>query len=278
MTRAETEVFAPAKVNLTLHVTGRRDDGFHLLDSLVVFAETGDTITVTPAGTLTLTIDGPEAGALTVQDDNLVLRAARFLDPTRAAAIRLTKRLPVASGIGGGSADAAATLRALAALWDMPLPDPAATAPLGADVPVCLLGQAARMQGIGEDLTPLDGLPDLDILLVNPRVAVPTGAVFQGMASRHNPPMEGLPPADLPGFTAWLKQQRNDLAAPAMAIAFEIADLLATLDTLDPLHSAMSGSGATCYALFPRNGSVDTAHDRIRASHPHWWSAKAAVL
>ncbi|QEW18772.1 4-diphosphocytidyl-2-C-methyl-D-erythritol kinase [Marinibacterium anthonyi] len=282
MTKAEVQVFAPAKVNLTLHVTGRRDDGYHLLDSLVVFADVGDTITVTPADALSLAIDGPEAGSLAAdvvaRDDNLVLRAARFLDPGRGAAITLTKRLPVASGIGGGSADAAATLRALSTLWDVPLPAPEATAPLGADVPVCLRGGPVRMQGIGAHLTPLPPLPPLDILLVNPRIATSTGAVFRGMGSCINPPMTDMPPSDLPGLAAWLKHQRNDLAPAAMAATFEIADLLATLETLAPLHSAMSGSGATCFALFPRDGSAAAAQDAIRASHPHWWSAHAAVL
>ncbi|MBB93647.1 MAG: 4-(cytidine 5'-diphospho)-2-C-methyl-D-erythritol kinase [Rhodobacteraceae bacterium] len=272
----ELTVFAPAKINLTLHVTGRQDDGYHLLDSLVVFAGVGDTITVAPAPDLSLQIDGPEASGLAAGEDNLVLRAARFLAPDRGAAIRLTKRLPVASGIGGGSADAAAALRALSALWDLPLPTPGSTAALGADVPVCLTGQTCRMQGIGDTLLPAQ-IPAYDILLVNPRVAVPTSAVFKGLANRANAAMAAPPPGDPATFPAWLAAQRNDLAPPAIACAPAIADILDTLNPLGPVHAAMSGSGATCYALFP-TGQGAAALDHVRSTHPHWWSAQAAIL
>ena len=178
--------FAPAKVNLTLHVTGQRPDSYHLLDSLVVFCGIGDRVTVQPSAALSLTITGPQAVSLAVQDDNLVLRAARAMDATLGAALTLDKYLPVASGIGGGSADAAATLRALAKLWDKPLPDAQAVLALGADVPVCLLGVPARMRGIGDRVDRVAGLPPVHIVLVNPRVAVPTAAVFQTLATKHN--------------------------------------------------------------------------------------------
>ncbi|WP_428926488.1 4-(cytidine 5'-diphospho)-2-C-methyl-D-erythritol kinase [Marinibacterium sp. SX1] len=268
--------FAPAKVNLALHVTGQRDDGYHLLDSVVVFAGTGDQVTVTPSDRLDLSIDGPEGQGLAADDDNLVLRAARFLDPAGTAAIRLTKRLPVASGIGGGSADAAATLRALSALWSVPLPAPGATAALGADVPVCLAGRPCRMQGIGDQLSPLPALPDLDILLVNPRVGVPTGAIFKGLPRKDNPPLDPLP-ATPSAVLPWLAAQRNDLAPPALAQAPVISETLAALADLSPLHHGMSGSGATCFALFAR-GAAAPALDRLRRARPDWWSAAAAVL
>lgn len=270
------EVFAPAKVNLALHVTGQRPDGYHLLDSLVVFAGVGDTITAAPADSLSLAIDGPEAGGLTAEPDNLVLRAARFLSPDLGASLRLTKRLPVSSGIGGGSADAAATLRALSTLWSIPLPTPASTAALGADVPVCLHGEACRMQGIGDRLTPVPPLPPLDIVLVNPRVAVPTPDIFKGLARKDNPPLSP-PPSDSAAFPVWLSAQRNDLAPPAIARAPEIAQVLSALAALAPIHHAMSGSGATCYALFPQ-GAAQDALASIRTTHPDWWSAAAPLL
>ena len=271
------EVFAPAKINLSLHVTGQRADGYHLLDSLVVFAGVGDSIAVAPSDSLSLTIDGPEAAGLAAGPDNLVLRAARFLSPDRGAAIRLTKRLPLASGIGGGSADAAATLRALSQLWDIPLPEPSATARIGADVPVCLLGRSCRMEGIGDRLSPTALLPPMEILLVNPRVAVPTGAVFAGLSRNDNPPMPGSPPSDPSAFAAWLSAQRNDLAPPAIACAPEIAETLSALADLSPIHHAMSGSGATCYALLPP-GQAALARDVIRSTRPDWWCAHAPLL
>lgn len=268
-------VFAPAKVNLTLHVTGRRPDGYHLLDSLVVFAGVGDEITVTPSDELTLTIDGPEGAGLAGEGDNLVLRAARLLGPGRGAEIRLTKRLPVASGIGGGSADAAAALRALARLWDLPLPAPEAVLALGADVPACLLGKALRMGGIGEELAPVPTLPAMDILLVNPRIAVPTPEVFRRLERRDNPAM----PAELPewrdaaAFAAWLAEQRNDLQPPAIAVAPQIADVLAALRASDCLFAGMSGSGATCFALYP-----PAAAAQVTGLDPAWWRAQGPVL
>lgn len=277
MTKAEAT--APAKINLTLHVTGRRSDGYHLLDSLVAFAGAGDHISVAPSDRLSLAIEGPEADGLMADDDNLVLRAARFLDPDRGAAIHLTKNLPVSSGIGGGSADAAATLRALCTLWDLPLPDPADTAVLGADVPVCLGCQTCRMSGIGEQLSPPVPLPPLDILLVNPRVSVSTPAIFKALKTRNNPPMPDLPPGDLEGFAAWLAAQRNDLAPPAMALAPEITAVLGELNALTPLHAAMSGSGATCFALFPQGDPrLAEAEAHILRTHPHWWCAAAPLL
>ncbi|WP_372834971.1 4-(cytidine 5'-diphospho)-2-C-methyl-D-erythritol kinase, partial [Puniceibacterium confluentis] len=177
-----TEVFAPAKVNLTLHVTGRRADGYHLLDSLVVFADIGDTVSVEASDRLSLAVDGPMAVGVPVDDSNLVLRAARFLNPERGAAILLTKHLPAASGIGGGSSDAAATLRALSELWGVPVPRDVLA--LGADLPVCMAPGAQRLAGVGDVLTPVPGLPDCDILLVKPGVSVATP---QGVRALQDP-------------------------------------------------------------------------------------------
>ena len=264
--------FAPAKVNLTLHVTGQRGDGYHLLDSLVVFAGVGDDIEVSPSDSLSLAVDGPEAQALT--GENLVLKAARLLDPARGAAIRLTKRLPVASGIGGGSSDAAATLRALSQLWNVPLPTE--VLPLGADVPACLDPHPVRMRGVGERLDGVPGLPPLDILLVNPRVPVPTPEVFRRLARRDNPPMTDLPRwTDARSFAAWLAAQRNDLLEPALSIAPEIGRVLDALRDTNGLFAGMSGSGATCFALYPRGQEAA----RAQAAMPgHWWSGWGKML
>ncbi|MDT8857244.1 4-(cytidine 5'-diphospho)-2-C-methyl-D-erythritol kinase [Paracoccaceae bacterium Fryx2] len=275
------EVFAPAKINLTLHVTGQRADGYHLLDSLVVFAEVGDTVTVAPADTLRLTITGPQAAALPVTDDNLVLRAARALDPARGAAITLEKVLPVASGIGGGSADAAATLRALSALWGVPLPGPQAVLRLGADVPVCLAGVPVRMTGVGEGLVPLaHPLPQGWLVLANAGVHVSTPAVFRAMARRDNPAMpRDLPRLrSLPELAAFLQMQRNDLEAAAVGLAPVIARCKAALSALPGcLMARMSGSGATCFGLFADPLTATAAARTLQAAEPGWWVAAGAV-
>lgn len=265
------KVLARAKVNLALHVTGRRADGYHLLDSLVAFADCGDCITVAPAATLSLTITGPFASGLSVPD-NLILKAARALHPTRGARITLEKNLPLASGIGGGSADAAATLHALSRLWSLPLPAPETVLALGADVPVCLSGQPARMQGIGELVTPVQ-LPGAGLLLVNPGVALSTAEVFRSLTARANPPLPDPPTfINAQGLATWLAAQRNDLQAPASALAPVIAETLAALaQTPGTLLARMSGSGATCFALYPDSTAARLAAAQLRMIHPTWW-------
>lgn len=273
--------FACAKVNLTLHVTGQRADGYHLLDSLVVFADVGDEISVAADARLSLVIDGPQAAGLAADSNNLVLRAARLLAPERAAAIRLTKNLPIASGIGGGSADAAAALRALARLWDMPLPALAEVAELGADVPACLHSQPVRLRGVGERLSPLPALPDLDIVLVNPGVAVPTPQIFARLQSKSNAPMADILPdwPDAPSFCGWLAAQRNDLLAPAAQIAPQINDVLGHLRQSNCLFAGMSGSGATCFGLYlPDGQSARAGLAALRAAQPGWWAAQGKVM
>ncbi|MWP37457.1 4-(cytidine 5'-diphospho)-2-C-methyl-D-erythritol kinase [Rhodobacter sphaeroides] len=276
-----TEAFARAKINLTLHVTGQRPDGYHLLDSLVVFADVGDRVRAEPAEALSLAITGPQAANLPVTDDNLVLRAARTLGG-QGARLTLEKHLPVASGIGGGSADAAAALVALARLWQVPLPEPAAVLKLGADVPVCLEGRAVRMAGVGEILTPLAApLPEGWLVLANPGVSVPTPPVFKALARRDNPPM----PDDLPGWptvealAAFLATQRNDLEPPAIALAPEIARTRAALSAQPGcLLARMSGSGATCFGLFAAEEAARAAAEAIGAEHPGWWVAPARMV
>ncbi|MBC7478513.1 MAG: 4-(cytidine 5'-diphospho)-2-C-methyl-D-erythritol kinase, partial [Pseudorhodobacter sp.] len=249
-----TERRARAKINLALHVTGRRPDGYHLLQSLVAFADPHDVVTVDPAPTLRLTLTGPHAAGLS-DTDNLVLKAARLLHPTHGAHITLTKNLPVASGIGGGSADAAATLLALADLWSLPLPPPDRVLTLGADVPVCLHGQAATMQGIGEHITPAT-LPPLWAVLANPGMPVATAQVFSALEHREN---AALPPIAEP-FLPWLQAQRNDLQAAASRLAPVIATTLQALTRLPGCQLArMSGSGATCFALFAGPDQSQTA-------------------
>lgn len=274
------EAFAPAKINLTLHVTGRRQDGYHLLDSLVAFANVGDRVRVEPSDDLSLHVDGPEARDLTAGDDNLVLRAARFLRPDAAARITLTKVLPVASGIGGGSADAAATLRALAQLWTVRLPDPETVACLGADVPACLAGYPLRLRGIGDDITPAPGLPPLDILLVNPRRGVSTPDVFRRLTQKANPPMPDVLPAwpDQYAFCDWLKTMRNDLQSPAQALCPDITEALALIGQTDCLYAGMSGSGATCFGLYlPDGHSAKAARAHLQAERPGWWCANGKI-
>ncbi|GGE41060.1 4-diphosphocytidyl-2-C-methyl-D-erythritol kinase [Primorskyibacter flagellatus] len=260
--------FAPAKINLTLHVTGQRPDGYHLLDSLVVFADVGDRLTLALSDTPALNVTGPRAEGVPGDARNLALRAAETAGTT--VRIALDKHLPAAAGIGGGSSDAAAVLRGISRLTGLAPPDD--TVRLGADVPVCLPARAARMQGVGEIVTPVADLPRLHAVLVNPGVEVATPACFARLATRTNPPMpDPLPrwsgPADL---IDWLATMRNDLEPPACHIAPVIADLLETLRA-DPACrlARMSGSGATCFAL------TDTAaHARAmaaRLSRPQWW-------
>lgn len=271
-----------AKINLCLHVTGRRADGYHLLDSLVVFVGVGDRISVTDCDDLRLTLTGPMAPALAGldPDDNLVTRAARLLGGQRGAELTLDKRLPPASGIGGGSADAAATLRLLARHWQVDLPPMEQVLTLGADVPVCLNGQPCRMQGIGEVVTPIGPIAPLWLVLVNPMVPVPTPQVFGALARRDNPAL----PAPLPdlstaqGLIGYLVRTRNDLEAPALVIAPVIGDCLQALQGSAGCQLArMSGSGATCFGIYGDEATARRAADRIAAQRPDWWSVAAPI-
>lgn len=277
------DVFAPAKINLTLHVTGQRADGYHLLDSLVAFAPVGDRLVLTPGQGLSLTVEGPERAGVPSDGSNLVLKAAGLLGGAQGAAIRLSKTLPPASGIGGGSSDAAATLRGLAALWSLPPERLAELAPqitaLGADVPMCLVPAPQRVQGIGEHLSPVT-LPPLPALLVNPRIEVSTPAVFRALASRTNRPMPETVPAfpDAAACIDWLARQRNDLQPAAIATTPAIGDVLAALSALPGCRLArMSGSGATCFALFDTLEGAGVAQARLAERQPGWWIASGTL-
>lgn len=269
---------APAKVNLYLHVVGRRADGYHLLDSLAVFPGAADWLSTQPAEALTLNVEGSGAAGLGAGPDNLVLRAARALagaTGTEAGArLVLDKRLPVASGIGGGSADAAAALRLLMRLWDVrPSPERllAIAQGLGADVPVCLDSRPARMQGVGERLQPAPSLPECGMALLNPGVEVATPDVFRARAGGFSE-VPALPDGwpDAASLAADLSAMRNDLEAPAMALCPAVAAVLGWLRAQPGcLLARMSGSGATCFGLFADADGAAAAAGRAPAS---WWA------
>jgi 4-diphosphocytidyl-2-C-methyl-D-erythritol kinase len=279
--------FAPAKINLYLHVLGQRADGYHRLDSLIAFADVGDEVTAAPADTLTLTVGGPEAEAITgLGDDNLVMRAARLLAArggiSAGASLRLDKRLPAAAGIGGGSSDAAATLRALSRLWKPPLDQQSLTAlalELGADVPACLVSRPVWVAGIGEALKPAGALPPAGIVLANPRRPLPTAAVFQGRSGPFSAlgRFDPMPP-DAAGLATVLASRHNDLTAAAQALVPEIGAVLDRLAALPGvLIARMSGSGATCFALFADRDAALAAGQALARAEPGWWSAAGAL-
>jgi 4-diphosphocytidyl-2-C-methyl-D-erythritol kinase len=269
------EVFAPAKINLTLHVTGQRSDGYHLLDSLVIFADVGDRITLTKAAETRLAVSGPSAAGVPVDGRNLVVKAAQLMGVT--AGIHLHKALPAAAGIGGGSSDAAATLIGLSQLFDMPLPGPDAVLSLGADVPLCLRRGLVRMQGIGEQLTVLGSAPEMHLVMVNPRVEVPTPTVFKALGCKDNPAMDWpMTPID---WVSWVAEQRNDLEAPAVAAEPVIADVLEVLRAQTGCRLArMSGSGATCFAIMDGVQAQKNAVAHIKTAHPDWWAVACQTL
>jgi 4-diphosphocytidyl-2-C-methyl-D-erythritol kinase len=281
---------APAKVNLTLRVLGRRADGYHEIESLVAFAGVGDALSFAPGGALALTVRGPSAAQAGATADNLVLKAARALAdrlPTvGAGTFDLEKRLPVAAGLGGGSADAAAALRLLARVNGLASDDPllyAAARATGADVPVCLDPRTRLMRGIGEILSTPFKLPPLQGVLVNPGVALATTAVF----ARWKPPATPLVPADLTVLTAMSKRdqlvrfllnQANDLESAAIALAPAVADVLLALSSQPHCELArMSGSGATCFAIFASAAAAIKAAEAIHAEYPSWWVRATAL-
>ena len=255
---------APAKINLFLRVTGKRADGYHLLDSLVVFAGAHDRLSATAADQISLTVGGAFGASLAAEADNLVLRAARGLAAAAGIAagarLYLEKNLPIASGIGGGSSDAAAALRLLSRLWHVGVPEGLA-ATLGADVPVCLDPVPRRMRGIGEILSPAPGLPACGIALVNPGLALPTGSVFRAREAGFS--AGAVLPAGWPDTAAlasWLAGWGNDLEAPAIALCPPIAQVLTALRAQPGCRLArMSGSGATCFALFDAPAEAEAA-------------------
>ena len=282
---ASVLVLAPAKVNLALHVVARRPDGYHTLDTLAVFPPVGDRLELCPPGSIgpRLEISGRFAEGLAADDSNLVLRAAVALGRADAR-FRLVKALPVAAGLGGGSADAAAALRLLMRdpATATPTPDRLAeiAARLGADVPMCLAGRPCRARGIGEILSPVPPLPTGGILLVNPGVPVATPAVFRALAAPSGEALPALPPAweDAAALAAWLAGCRNDLEPPAIRVAPAIGPLLAVLERLPgALLARLSGSGATAFALFGSAAAAEAGAATIARDHPGWWCAAAPL-
>ena len=267
---------AHAKVNLWLNVVGRRDDGYHLLDSLVAFVDLADQVEAQPADRLSLALDGSLAGALAGEADNLVLKAARLLADRAGvaprAAIRLVKQVPVAAGLGGGSADAAATLRELVELWRVAMPEEELfdlAASLGSDVPMCLAGRTAFVSGVGERLAWAPPLPECAVLLVNPGTALPTRDVFaarRGAFSTVRPPPP--PWANLAEFAGVLADRGNDLTAAAISLAPQVGQVLEELGRTGARHVAMSGSGATCFALYD---SLERARQASSLLSATWW-------
>jgi len=286
-------VVAPAKINLTLRIVGRRADGYHELESLVAFAPFGDRLTLRPGAPLALDVSGPTAAGAGPVSDNLVLRAARALaeriDGLKLGRFVLTKQLPSGAGLGGGSADAAAALRLIAKVNQLPPGDGRihdAARVTGADVPVCLDPRPRFMRGIGEILSVPLVLPKLGILIVHPGVAVPTGPVFKALGlaagerygARPSPPYplrlagEDSARADREALLAWLASERNDLEAAAIAIAPPIADVLGVIAGLAGCRLArMSGSGSACFGLFDSVPAAAAAARRVAAAQPSWW-------
>ena len=272
-------VAAPAKINLYLHLLGRRDDGYHLLDSLIVFLDFADTVSVRLADGLSLGLSGPCAPALEGTKDNLVLQAARALAEAggcqAGAAIELTKRVPVAAGLGGGSADAAATLLALSTLWRLDLPHARLAEialGLGADVPVCLDSRPAFVGGIGEELEPAPSLPPAWVTLVNPGKALATKDVFAAHGGGFTRPGRfNASLKDAGALASQLGPLGNGLTAAARRLAPEIGEVLEEIEATEGcLLARMSGSGATCFGLYNDEAGATAAAGAIRRAHPDW--------
>jgi 4-diphosphocytidyl-2-C-methyl-D-erythritol kinase len=277
---------APAKINLALHITGQREDGYHTLESLTVFAKIGDQIEIVPSAKDEFFSEGPFGFGLAGGVANLVEKAREVLRqhaggrPCPPVAIRLTKNLPVASGIGGGSADAAATLHGLNALWQLDLTHDDLTRLsllLGADVPMCVYGTPLIAKGIGEVIEPIETMPPLHLLLVNPGIAVSTPAIFNALTTKQNAALPALLDKShlesLHSWIAWLLDARNDLEPPALALYPLIADVLRALRAHGASVVRMSGSGATCFGLFETSEALDAARGAIALNHPQWWVA-----
>lgn len=288
MPETSLSIPAHAKINLYLHIVGRRKDGFHLLDSLIAFVDLHDMLTLTTASELSLEIDGPFASQLTAEPDNLVLQAARGLaricGVDDGAHLKLTKSLPIASGIGGGSSDAAATLKGLMQLWEVQPDNQALQAlavELGADVPVCLYGQTAFMGGIGEKISKAGPMPLCSLVLVNSGVAISTPAVFKAQAQScfSKPGRFDCEPMNVDELVSTLKSRHNDLAHAAQRLFPEIALVLGVLEASQgALMARMSGSGATCFALFADPGEAEAAAINLVHRHPDWWVRAGSLV
>ena len=265
-------VLAPAKVNLALHITGQRDDGYHELDSIVVLVDHGDILTVSRSDVIEFAADGPFGDQVPLDNTNLVLRAvdwlSHWLGTPLTAKITLTKNLPSASGIGGGSSDAAATIKGLCRLYDINPPAPHDLVRLGADVPVCMGHGVMRMRGIGETITQMPLRPNMHLLLVNPRLGVHTPDVFRAISQKNNPALVDAEP----NFFNWIGAQRNDMQSAAINLVPVIHDVITSIAQTDSVVLArMSGSGATCFGIYTDQDACLRAASRINRTHPDWW-------
>ncbi len=276
MTIAKIEAIAPAKVNLALHVLGKRpEDGYHLIESLVVFTDFGDHLSISASPTFAFDVSGPFANDVPKGGENLIVKAIDLLPSKPQTSIQLTKNIPVEAGLGGGSSDAATALQLLAEWGTGPISKPQYIHQLGADVPVCLHGQpAARVSGIGEHVQGLsDPLPETHLVLANPNIAVSTRDVFQITKLPPEAPLPAVPSfRSVIDFTAWLKEQRNDLEAAAIHCCGAITEVLSALrHCQNCLLARMSGSGATCFGIFTHASTAAAAATRLQRAHPNWW-------
>ncbi len=275
---------APAKLNLFLHITGKRPDGYHLLDSMVVFTEFGDTLEIHPADDVTLDITGPFAAGLT--PDNSVMKAATLLQKQsggkKGARMVLHKRIPVAAGLGGGSADAAAALRGLSKLWNISLPQNTLNAlalSLGSDVPVCLTGEPALMRGVGEEIHSLPLTAKAWVVMANPLLPLETADVFRNFKGEFTALCD-MPPriASFDALQKFIAPTHNALEKTSIRLMPQIADMLGWLRSLNDCRLArMAGSGATCFALFDDAAKSEAALKKIRADFPRWWAVATAI-
>ena len=272
----KARAFAPAKINLSLHVTGRRSDGYHLIDSIVGFAGIGDCVSTTCSEVSGLTVCGPYSDETPVDRTNLVTQVADMVWPDKPVQVHLEKNLPVASGIGGGSADAAACFRALECLSATTIgPDTSAQLlKIGADIPMCVNSVPARIGGIGDRIAPIPSLPKFPVVLVNPLVSVSTASVFEALRMRENAKMRDVPDdfSDAPKVLHWLKDQRNDLQDAAVSLVPDIGLVLSRISATSGCRlSQMSGSGATCFGIYDSAASADNAAIAITRQNPDWW-------
>jgi 4-diphosphocytidyl-2-C-methyl-D-erythritol kinase len=270
--------FAAAKVNLALHVRGLKSNGYHELHSLVTFANIGDIIEVRPSNELKLTIEGPFADNVPKDTDNIVIKAAKFLLPDGKAHINLIKNLPVEAGLGGGSADAAATLRSLSKLWNIPIPKTPEV--LGADVPICLLKETAIVQGIGEKITPVSIPSNLHIVLIKPNIGLSTAKVFNNLKNKHNEKMCTFKGTDsIEEFANYLNKLRNDLLQTSITIVPLLRDIINFLNVQNGnYYTQMSGSGTTCFGLFDDEVSAIRALSQAKIKFPNMWCKMVKLI
>ena len=276
---------ASAKVNLCLQIVGQKSNGFHLLDSIVGFTEFGDHLSFKKSDELELTMKGAFSDQIPVDKSNLILKAAELLKKINniktGAHITLTKNLPPSAGLGGGSSDAAATIRGLSRLWDTDLPEIDDLMKIGSDLPVCINQKTQHMKGFGEVLEEINTFPNLPILLVNPLKKVSTQAVFRMLKNKKNPPLSKYEKLfqTKKDWINWLLLQRNDLMEPAVKVEPVISEVLRLISKQISVEKvSMSGSGATCFGIFENKSDCDLAMKRIRLERPDWWSVSTEII